>query len=126
MTLEEKFPPPRPWTSDERIMKLGHMPTNYSTTPALRLQAVIEAGELIAQIGFQPYAHYELFGGPVPVNLQMAARWALTHFPPPGEILDAVKGEYPIGKWLAIDPLTMDRWLNPGVQWREREPGDDF
>ncbi|MBT2326290.1 hypothetical protein J7E62_28595 [Variovorax paradoxus] len=128
MAIEEKFPPPRPWTSDEKILKLGYMPENYRTTPGLRLKALLEAGELLLQVGQRSYAHYELFHGPLPVDLQMRAREILTHFPPFGEILDAVKGEYPIGKWLAIDPSVgnMGQWLNPGVQYREREPGDDF
>jgi hypothetical protein len=99
----------------------------YNTTPSLRLKALLEAGELLRLIGEQSYVHWEVLHGLVSIDVQMRARELLTHFPHPGEVLDAVRGEYPINKWLAIDPSMEDmgRWLNPGVQYREREPGED-
>lgn len=121
MTIDEKFPPPRPWTSDERIMKLGRMPHNYATTPQLRLRAIVEAGELLAQVGFRPYDHYDLWHTTtVPEGLVMRCREALTHFPAPIEIYDAVKGNYPIQEWLAIDEDVWAKWIDPAISHEPR------
>ncbi|SEA74383.1 hypothetical protein [Variovorax sp. YR216] len=104
--------------TDEDRQKIRALALQYPrrTTPEDRYRALLEAGELLAAIGFRPYDHHALFGTRLPEHLQQLARSALANFPQPGELLSLFEQNLPLEAWLRLPPDVLEKFRQP-LNW---------
>ncbi|SCK11224.1 hypothetical protein VAR608DRAFT_0555 [Variovorax sp. HW608] len=112
--MSETTPDPPFFLEEERQQLREWVRLNGRTVaPEDRYRALLEAGELLAAIGFRPYDHYELFGTRLSDHFQQLARSALANFPQPGDLLSMIEsGESyaPLDSWLRLPPEVLQRY----------------
>ena len=115
MTVNPQGQPPPSFTDEDRQkIRAWVLQNPRRATPEDRCRALLEAGELLAAIGFRPYDHYALFGvARLPDHLQQLARLALTNFPQPWELLSLFEQGLPLEAWLRLPPDVLEKLRRP-------------
>lgn len=131
MTATPQHPPRLHLTDEDRKnIRLCERHQHRPVTPEERYRSLIDAGELLAAIGFRPYDHYELFGGRLSDHVQQLARAALTHFPTPIELLALLERRTPLEEWLGLPPDVLENFresiCKPGPSEKSGDLDNDF
>lgn len=109
---------------DRKNIRICERHHHRRVTPEERYRSLLEAGELLAAIGFRPYDHYELFGERLSDHVQQLARAALIHFPTRIELLALFERRTPLEEWLGLPPDVLEKFREDFRRAPSERPSD--